>query len=50
MCGDLYHGLGRWGGIMYVCVMSLDYLCKWQVQVYVYCARRPPAHLRCTQC
>ena len=30
--------------------MSLDYLCRWQVQVSVYCAWRIPAHLRCTQC
>ena len=30
--------------------MSLDYLCRWQVQVYVYCAWRMHAHLRCTQC
>ena len=30
--------------------MSLDFLCRRQVQVYVYCAWRIPAHLRCTQC
>ena len=30
--------------------MSLDSLCGWQVQVFVYCAWRIPAHLRCTQC
>ena len=30
---------------MSVCVVSLDYLCRWQVQVSVYCARRIPAHL-----
>ena len=30
--------------------MSLDYLCRWQVQVSVYCAWRIPAHLMCTQC
>ena len=29
--------------------MSLDSLCRWQVQVSVYCAWRIPAHLRCTQ-
>ena len=29
---------------------SLDSLCRWQVQVYVYCAWQIPAHLRCTQC
>ena len=28
----------------------VDYLCRWQVHVFVYCARRTPAHLRCTQC
>ena len=36
-------------GRCYVCV-SLDYLCRWQVQVSMYCAWRIPAHLRCTQC
>ena len=30
--------------------MSLDSLCRWQVQVSMYCAWRIPAHLRCTQC
>ena len=30
--------------------MSLDSLCRWQVQISVYCAWRIPAHLRCTQC
>ena len=30
--------------------MSLDSLCRWQVQVSVYCAWRIPAHLRYTQC
>ena len=30
--------------------VSLDYMCRWQVQVSVYCAWRIPAHLRCTQC
>ena len=30
--------------------MSLYSLCRWQVQVFVYCAWRIPAHLRCTQC
>ena len=38
------------GGVAccYVCV-SLDYLCRWQVRVSVYCSWRIPAHLRCTQ-
>ena len=48
--GGLGQGLGGWGGVMSVCVVNLDYLCRWQVQVSVYCARRIPAHLRCTQC
>ena len=30
--------------------MSLNSLCRWQVQVSVYCAWRIPAHLRYTQC
>ena len=30
--------------------MNLDSLCRWQVQISVYCAWRIPAHLRCTQC
>ena len=32
------------------CVVNMDYLCSWQVQVSVYCARRIPAHLTRTQC
>ena len=35
---------------MYVCVVSLDFLCSWQVQVSVYCARRISVHLRYTHC
>ena len=35
------------GGVLDV---SLDSLCRWKVQVSVYCAWRIPAHLRCTQC
>ena len=35
---------------MSVCVVSLDSLCRWQVQVSVHCARRIPAHPRRTQC
>ena len=30
--------------------VSLDSLCRWQVQLSIYCARRIPAHLRCTKC
>ena len=48
--GGLGQDLGRWGGVMSVCVVSPDYLCRWQVQVSGYCARRIHAHLRCTQC
>ena len=52
-CGGvngLGQGLGGWGVVMSVCVVRLDYLCRWQFQVSVYGARRIPAHLRCTQC
>ena len=38
------------GGVMSVCVVSLDSLCRWQVQVSVYCGWRIPAHVMCTQC
>ena len=48
--GGLGQGLGGWVGVMSACVVGLDFLCRWQVQVSVYCARRIPAHLRCTQC
>ena len=47
---DLGHGQEGRGGVMSVWVVSLTYLCRWQVQVNVYCARRITAHLRCTQC
>ena len=30
--------------------MSLDSLCRWQIQISLYYAWRIPAHLRCTQC
>ena len=45
--GGLDQGREQWGGVMSV---SLDSLCRWQVQVSVNCAWRIPAHLRCTQC
>ena len=45
----LVFGLGP-SGVMSVCVVSLDYLCKWPIQVSIYCARQIPVHLRCTQC
>ena len=37
----------REGGVLLTPCL-LDYLCRWQVQVSVYCARRIPPHLRCT--
>ena len=40
--------LGPGSGRVVWCV-SPDSLCRWQDQVSVYCARRIPAHLRCTQ-
>ena len=42
-CGGVGGVGGEWVG-------GLDFLCRWQVQVSVYCAWRIPAHLRCTQC
>ena len=48
--GGLDQGWGRWGGVMSVSGVSLDSLCRWQVQVSVYCAWRISAHLRCTHC
>ena len=48
--GGLDQDRERWGGVMSVCGVSLESLCRWQVQVSVYCAWRIPAHLRCTQC
>ena len=47
-------GLGHGSGVVgwcYVCVRcESGTLCRWQVQVSVYCAWRIPAHLKCTQC
>ena len=40
--GRLVQGVQRWGGVMPVCVVSLESMCIWQVQVSVYCARRVP--------
>ena len=48
--GGLGQGLGGFCGVMSVCVVSLDSLCRWQVQVSVYGVTRIPSHLRCTQC
>ena len=42
--GGLDQDRERYGGV------SLDYLCRWQVQISLYCAWWIPAHLRCTQC
>ena len=39
---SLDKGLERWGSVMSVLGVSLDYLCRWQVQVSVYCAWRIP--------
>ena len=41
-------GQGLEGMVCVSCESGL--LCRWQVQVYVYCAWRTPAHLTCTQC
>ena len=48
--GGLDQGLEGLGGAMSMRVVSLDSLCRWQVQVSGYCAWRISAHLRCTQC
>ena len=48
--GGLCQGLGGWDLVMVVCVVSLDYLCRWYVLVSVYCDRRITAHLNCNQC
>ena len=45
--GSLELGMDEWSGVMSVQVVSLDFVCRCQVQVSVYCARRIPAHLRC---
>ena len=46
--GGLDQGLEGWGGVMFVCGVSLYSLCRWQAQVSVYCAWLIPAHLKCT--
>ena len=33
----LDQGFEGWGSVMYVCVGNLDYLCRWQVQIYIFC-------------
>ena len=52
-CGDVGGDVGVCPGpvpFMFVCVVSLDYSCRWQVQVSVYCARIIHTHPRYTQC
>ena len=48
------YGCCRWGlglGLGGCCGgFSLDFVCRWQVQVSVYCFKWIPAHLRLTQC
>ena len=41
---------GRVGWRFILCVVSLDSLWIWQVQVSVYCVWWIPEYLRCTQC
>ena len=49
LCGSSVSGVGG-ALVLSVCVVSLDSLCRWQVQVSVYCARQIPAYLRYKQC
>ena len=46
----LDQSLEGWDDVMSVRVVSPNFLCRWQVQVSVYYARRIHVHLRCTQC
>ena len=49
----------RWGGVepeawrvswsYVISVVIMDSLCRWQIQVSIYCVWRIPAHLRWTQ-
>ena len=50
VCRWLGPGSGRKGGVMSVCVVSPDSLCRLQIQLYVYCAGQIPAHFNCIQC
>ena len=36
--GGLVQGMGEWDGVVCVCVVSLDYLWRWQIQVSVLCS------------
>ena len=47
--GVLSQKLGGWVGVMSGCVVIMDSLCRWQIQVSIYCVWRIPAHLRWTQ-
>ena len=40
--GGLDQGLEGWGGVISARVVSPASLCRWQVQVSIYCARRIP--------
>ena len=44
-CCSVDQGLKGCGGVMSASLLSPDSLCRWQVQVSVYCAWRIPAHL-----
>ena len=46
-CDGVGRGLGPGSGRVLLCLESL---CRWQVQLSAYCARRIPAHLMCTHC
>ena len=53
----LVHGIGEWCCAMSVCVVSLEYLCRWHVQISVYCAHgylhilgAPSVQSCCTLC
>ena len=35
-----------WGGVMLLCVLNMDYSCRWQVHMSAYCYQWVPAHLK----
>ena len=41
---------GEGGVVLSMCLLRVWIICVDEVQVSVYCARRIPAHLSCTQC
>ena len=47
--GCLDQDLEGWGGVISMLVVSLVSLCRWLVQVSIYCARRIHAHFMCNQ-